>query len=107
VKLHATIINTRHRRPSRDQQQQGQQGQPKRQQHGSKTRRGVNGSALLQEHAGLDLGTFEVPALHISQRGCYDKASGGYYAALSTLPLGTGAAEAGGGEVLLPAGDGW
>lgn len=86
VKLHATIINTRHRRQQHDgpQQHNGQQHHQKQQHH--QTRQGFDGTALLKQHACLDVGEVQLPSLAISQRGVYDVASG-YYAALDTLPL--------------------
>jgi hypothetical protein len=80
VKLHATVINTRHRRRPPQQQQQQQQ----------QARVGFDGSALLREWGdALDLGSFTVPALHCSQRGVYSSQGSdrGYYAPLDTLPL--------------------
>lgn len=97
MKLHATIINTRHRRPDSryqqpqptQQQQQQQQGGGGRHQHNQnqqQQRQGFNGKHLLQDFEKLALGEYEVPALHISQRGVFDSNSG-YYGCMASLPL--------------------
>jgi hypothetical protein len=90
VKLHATIINTRHRRPDREQQQQQQESEAaagsRHRRPQQPERRGFNGQKLLVDWRDIDLGDFEVPAVHISQRGVYDASSGGY-ACFSALQL--------------------
>jgi hypothetical protein len=87
VKLHATIVNTRHRRPDKDQPPQQQQQQDSgRQRRQQPERKGFNGQKLLQDWQSIDLGEYEVPALHISKRGAYDPSSG-YYACFEQLKL--------------------
>lgn len=83
VKLHATVINTRYRRrASGAGQQQGQrQGQLAAEQ-----RQPFDGRQLLQSFGELDLGTVQLPAVHLSQRGRYDTKTG-FYQALDSLPL--------------------
>lgn len=86
VKLHATIINTRYRRrgggstqPPPQQQLDGSGG-------GGNRRQPFDGRALLTAHRDLSLGSLELPALHLSQRGSYDERSG-YYKCAASLPL--------------------
>lgn len=86
VKLHATIINTRHRRHDREQQQQQDEaaaGKHRRPQQPE--RRGFNGQKLLQDWRDIDLGEYEVPSVHISKRGVYG--SSGCYACFDALQL--------------------
>jgi hypothetical protein len=40
---------------------------------------------LLQDWSGIDLGQYEVPAVHLSQRGQHD--ASGYYACADALSL--------------------
>lgn len=92
VKLHCTIINTRHRR----QEQQHGEGAARGGRGGRGSRGGGRGTAverigfdgreLLQEwESKLDLGEYIVPAVHLSQRGAYG--ANGYYASLAQCPL--------------------
>lgn len=83
VKLHATLMNTRYRQKggnsgSSEQQQQGQQRWEER--------RPFDGRALLERHGGLDLGAVALRALHISERGAFDAATG-FYRCFDSLPL--------------------
>ncbi|KAF8060498.1 histidine--tRNA ligase [Scenedesmus sp. PABB004] len=72
VKLHATVINTRHRHVPGG-------GRERRE------RVGVDARALLSEWGGLDLGELTLASLELSTRGASD--ARGYYAAAATLPL--------------------
>ena len=81
VKLHATVLNTRYRRrgSSGDGQQQGQQ-------QGREARQPFDGRGLLARHGGVDLGGVPLPAVHLSQRGQYNPATG-FYRCFDSLPL--------------------
>lgn len=90
VKLHATVMNTRYRRRSGGGGGGRVEGQVAlgAQQH--EQRRPFDGRGLLQQHAGLDLGTVHLSAVHLSQRGRYDPDTGFYWCA-DSLPLQTSA----------------
>eukprot|EP00775_Hariotina_reticulata_P012350 gene12350-12484_t len=94
VKLHATIINTRYRRASGQQQpetataaaDQNRAALPAHTGGSLKRERvGFSGRQLLTESADLELGKFEVPAIHLSERGAYDAT--GYYRCFGKLNL--------------------
>jgi hypothetical protein len=104
VKLHATVINTRHRRSApgaaaasaaaaavSGQRQGGRGGSGSdRNQQQHQQRVGFDGRQLLQDWSGIDLGLYEVPAVHLSVRGEYD--ASGYYACADALSLAPGSA---------------
>lgn len=82
VKLHATIINTRHRRPPPGGGGDGGGGHRREQQQ---QRVGFDGRQLLADWGTLDAGAFDLPALHISTRAAFD--GDVRYASLAQLPL--------------------
>ena len=88
VKLHATVLNTRHRRrtPGKQGQSQTNSDAP---QHSHQSRpfdrRPFDGRWLLVNYADLDLGIQQISQVHLSQRGKYD--DDGYYHALDKVAL--------------------
>lgn len=92
LKLHCTIINSRHRRQhynygdgrARGGRSGGRGGRGGR---GSSAERiGFDGRSLLQEWENkLDLGEYVVPAVHLSQRGACG--ADGYYLCLAKCAL--------------------
>ncbi|GAB4816249.1 hypothetical protein N2152v2_003295 [Parachlorella kessleri] len=93
VKLHATVLNTRYRRPApgaagqpqqqRDRQQQGQQAQQGRPRI---DRQPFDGRLLLEKYGDIDFGLVTLPAVHLGQRGKYG--ADGFYFCADSLPLG-------------------
>lgn len=80
VKVHATVINSRYRLRAASagggggpQHAQGQ-GRQQRDQ-----RQAFDGRMLLERHAAVDFGEVSLPAVHLSQRGRYDAATGFYH----------------------------
>lgn len=71
VKLHATVINTRYAMRKAEAGAQRQQ---------------FDGRLLLQKLSSLDLGVVTLPAVHLSQRGSFDKETG-YYSSLAVMQL--------------------
>eukprot|EP00878_Enallax_costatus_P032053 GHUV01035146.1.p1 GENE.GHUV01035146.1~~GHUV01035146.1.p1 ORF type:complete len:270 (+),score=75.23 GHUV01035146.1:292-1101(+) len=93
VKLHCTIINTRHRRQHHTRGDSAAMGGRSGGRGGRSGGRGssaeriaLDGRSLLQEWQNkLDLGEYVVPAVHLSQRGAYG--ADGYYSCLAKCPL--------------------
>lgn len=89
VKLHATVLNTRYRRPAgppgfqQQQQQAGGAGRPRF------DRQPFDGRPLLGKYMQADFGVVELPALHLSQRGRYAEGGPypGFYSCADSLPL--------------------
>ncbi|KAL0040872.1 hypothetical protein WJX79_008076 [Trebouxia sp. C0005] len=71
VKLHATVLNTRHRKPH--------------QRNNQYDRMPFDGRWLLANYADLDLGVQQIPQIHLSQRGMYR--DDGYYQAVDVLSI--------------------
>lgn len=71
IKLHATLINTRHRRAS------GEPGQ-------REARRTFDATELLQKYGNVDFGQHRLNGIHLSERGHFSKETG-YYHCVSSL----------------------
>lgn len=87
VKLHATVLNTRHRQRARAKQSdtQGVDTSEKHQRNSQYDRMPIDGRWLLANYADLDLGVQQIPQIHLSQRGMYR--DDGYYQAVDVLSL--------------------
>ena len=94
VKLHATVLNTRHRRHTQyNQQEQPAADNTSRQQHTQNQQPGqrhpqrtaFDGRWLLANYGDLDLGVQHVKQVHLSQRGQYSE--DGYYKDIDKLML--------------------
>lgn len=84
VKLHATVLNTRHRQRTHGNQGEGPQQQQQQRQH-HQERTPFDGRWLLANFGDLDLGVQTVSQIHLSQSGKY--ADDGYYHAMDTMSL--------------------
>lgn len=78
--LHATIINTSHRRRSKSPAAGGD-----RRNGGREERMPVDASSILDKFGSFDVGVVKVPALHVSTRNQYGE--DGYYVPLAQVPL--------------------
>eukprot|EP01112_Ceratiomyxa_fruticulosa_P016327 TRINITY_DN4916_c0_g1_i3.p1 TRINITY_DN4916_c0_g1~~TRINITY_DN4916_c0_g1_i3.p1 ORF type:complete len:371 (+),score=67.79 TRINITY_DN4916_c0_g1_i3:152-1264(+) len=67
VKLHATLLNTRFRTQDEDNQ----------------SRQTFDASGILSNYGNISLGSYKIPALHLSQRGVYDL--NGFYHSVATV----------------------
>ena len=97
TKLHATVVNTRHRRqnhrnlgtqPDLDSTKGGPatpQSQHQQPNQRYKQRTPFDGRWLLANHGDLDLGVQQVSQVHLSQRGQYE--DDGYYKHIDKLSV--------------------
>ncbi len=87
VKLHATVLNTRHRQraPAKQSDTQGADTSEAHQRNSQYDRTPFDGRWLLANYADLDLGVQQIPQIHLSQRGRYR--DDGYYQAVDMLSL--------------------
>jgi len=65
VKLHATLMNTRYRRPEQEEKYQ---------------RERFNAHGIITKYENIDFGTYRLENIHLSQRGAFDKT--GFYQSL-------------------------
>ena len=92
IKLHATVLNTRHRWQTHGNQGNNTQGaragegpQQQQQRQHYQERTPFDGRWLLANFGDLDLGVQNISQIHLSQRGKY--ADDGYYHAIDTMSL--------------------
>ncbi|DBA67498.1 TPA: hypothetical protein ACH3X2_001778 [Trebouxia sp. C0005] len=87
VKLHATVLNTRHRKRAHAKQSgtQGVDTSEAHQRNNQYDRMPFDGRWLLANYADLDLGVQQIPQIHLSQRGMYR--DDGYYQAVDVLSI--------------------
>ena len=87
VKLHATVLNTRHRQRARAKQSDTQSVDTSEahQRNSQYDRSPFDGRWLLANYPDVDLGVQQIPQIHLSQRGRYR--DDGYYQAVDMLSL--------------------
>ena len=84
VKLHATVMNTRHRRPATATATSAPPGFPSRSEQPKRTP--FDSRMVLERGKGVDFGVQTLATLELSARKRVDDHSG-YYHAVATIPL--------------------